>query len=564
MTEQHTPLLAIEGLKVQFSGPRGVVKAVDGFSLTVERGETLAILGESGSGKSVSASVVMNILDMPPGRITAGSVRFEGRDLLRMTPAERRKINGSEIAIIFQDPLAHLNPVYSVGWQIAEVFRIHGRARDATEAREKAIALMERVGIPNARSRADQYPHQFSGGQRQRVMIAMALALSPKLIIADEPTTALDVTVQRQILDLLKDLQREMGMGLILITHDLAVAGLMADRVAIIKDGTIVESGGIRDAFTAPKAAYTRQLLEAIPHVERTRRSGEEGELRPPLLVARDLTKEYQLSRGIVGGSAGTLRAVDRVSFTLREKQTLGIVGESGSGKSTVARLLMRLTDPSSGSVHYRDRNLFSLRGAELLAFRRDVQMVFQDPYGSLNPKMTVADIIAEPLAIHRDILPRAQWRDRVRELLGLVGLKPEHAERYPHQFSGGQRQRIAIARALASEPRIIICDEAVSALDVSIQAQIITLLADLRDKLDLSYIFITHDLPVVRSFADEIMVMKAGAVVEHGRTDDLFLRPRDDYTRKLLSAGEIPAWMQRIETVGHPGAPRAETRNAP
>ena len=564
MTEQHTPLLAIEGLKVQFSGPRGVVNAVDGFSLTVERGETLAILGESGSGKSVSASVVMNILDMPPGRITAGSVRFEGRDLLRMTPAERRKINGSEIAIIFQDPLAHLNPVYSVGWQIAEVFRIHGRARDATEAREKAIALMERVGIPNARSRADQYPHQFSGGQRQRVMIAMALALSPKLIIADEPTTALDVTVQRQILDLLKDLQREMGMGLILITHDLAVAGLMADRVAIIKDGTIVESGGIRDAFTAPKAAYTRQLLEAIPHVERTRRSGEEGELRPPLLVARDLTKEYQLSRGIVGGSAGTLRAVDRVSFTLREKQTLGIVGESGSGKSTVVRLLMRLTDPSSGSVHYRDRNLFSLRGAELLAFRRDVQMVFQDPYGSLNPKMTVADIIAEPLAIHRDILPRAQWRDRVRELLGLVGLKPEHAERYPHQFSGGQRQRIAIARALASEPRIIICDEAVSALDVSIQAQIITLLADLRDKLDLSYIFITHDLPVVRSFADEIMVMKAGAEVEHGRTDDLFLRPRDDYTRKLLSAGKIPAWMQRIETAGHPGIPRAETRTTP
>lgn len=264
MAEPKTPLLAIEGLKVQFSSPRGVVKAVDGINLTVERGETLAILGESGSGKSVSASVVMNILDMPPGRITAGSVRFEGRDLLKMTPAERRKINGSEIAIIFQDPLAHLNPVYSVGWQIAEVFRIHGRARDAAEANEKAIALMERVGISNARSRADQYPHQFSGGQRQRVMIAMALALSPKLIIADEPTTALDVTVQRQILELLKELQREMGMGLILITHDLAVAGLMADRVAIIKDGTIVESGGIREAFTTPKAAHTHQLLAAI------------------------------------------------------------------------------------------------------------------------------------------------------------------------------------------------------------------------------------------------------------------------------------------------------------
>lgn len=554
MTEPHTPLLAIDGLKVQFSGPRGVVNAVDGISLTVERGETLAILGESGSGKSVSASVVMDILDMPPGRITSGSVRFEGRDLLKMTPAERRKINGSEIAIIFQDPLAHLNPVYSVGWQIAEVFRIHRRARNRAEAKEKAIALMERVGIPNGRSRADQYPHQFSGGQRQRVMIAMALALSPKLIIADEPTTALDVTVQRQILELLKDLQREMGMGLILITHDLAVAGLMADRVAIIKDGTIVESGGIREAFTAPKAAYTHQLLAAIPHVEKPRRSVE-NDLRPPLLVARDLSKEYYLSRGLIGGSGGTLRAVDRVSFTLHEKQTLGIVGESGSGKSTIARLLMRLTDPSSGSVHYRDKNLFSLRGPDLLAFRRDVQMVFQDPYGSLNPKMTVADIIAEPLAIHRDILPKAQWRDRVRELLGLVGLKPEHAERYPHQFSGGQRQRIAIARALASEPRIIICDEAVSALDVSIQAQIIALLADLRDKLDLSYIFITHDLPVVRSFADEIMVMKAGAVIEHGRTDDLFLRPRDEYTRKLLSAGQIPAWMQRIDTTEHHGA---------
>ena len=518
-------LLEVQDLSVTFHTVRGPVNAVRNVSWHLDRGEVLAILGESGSGKSVSASAVMDLIDIPPGEIASGRILFEGRDLLTMSHDERRRINGKRIAMIFQDPLSHLNPVYSVGWQIEETMVIHGTSR--ADAQRETVALLRKVGIPDPEGAAAKYPHQFSGGQRQRLMIAMALALRPDVLIADEPTTALDVTVQAQILGLLEQLQAETGMGLLIITHDLGVVAEMADRVVVMNAGEIVETGSATDVYRNPQHPYTQKLIAAAPGKGDMSHGVPEQE---PLLRLTGVKKNY-----------GAFTALNGISFDLMAGETLAVVGESGSGKSTMAKVLLQLEEASGGQAEYKGRDLLTLSPKELFEMRRDIQMVFQDPTQSLNPRMSVYQLISEAWVIHRDILPKDRWKARVAELLEQVGLLAEHMHRYPHQFSGGQRQRIAIARALALEPRIIVCDEAVSALDVSIQAQVIELLDKLRHELGLSYIFIAHDLPVVRDFADRVIVMQAGEIVEQGSVRQIFEAPRMRYTQDLLAASLDP-----------------------
>ena len=519
-------LLEVRNLSVDFHTAAGTVSAVRNVSWHLDRGETLAILGESGSGKSVSASTIMNLIDMPPGEITSGEILFEGRDLLKMTDEQRRELNGCRIAMIFQDPLSHLNPVYTVGWQICEMMTVHDVSGD--EAKLRTLELLRRVGIPNPEAAMGKYPHEFSGGQRQRLMIAMALALKPDILIADEPTTALDVTVQAQVLALLEELQRETGMGLLLITHDLGVVAEIADRVVVMNRGEIVESGDAAEVYRNPKHPYTKRLIDAAPGKGEPRE--EDDRLGDPLLRVDRLQQHY-----------GAFHALKGASFSIMPGETVAIVGESGSGKSTMARAILRLDEPSGGKVVWKGRDLLQMTPKELFAIRRDIQMVFQDPTQSLNPRMTVYQIISEAWVVHPSILPKARWKERVAELLVQVGLQPDMARRYPHQFSGGQRQRIAIARALALEPKLIICDEAVSALDVSIQAQVIELLDGLRRDLGLSYLFIAHDLPVVRDFADRVIVMKSGEIVEEGHVAQIFDAPRMPYTKALLAASLDP-----------------------
>ena len=519
-------LLEVRNLSVDFHTAQGTVHAVRDVSWHLDRGETLAILGESGSGKSVSASAIMNLIDCPPGEIVSGELLFDGQDLLKMTDDQRRDLNGRRIAMIFQDPLSHLNPVYTVGFQIAEIMTAHGTPKE--QARARALELMERVGIPNAADKIDSYPHEFSGGQRQRLMIAMALGMKPDILIADEPTTALDVTVQAQILELLEELQAETKMGLLLITHDLGVVAEVADRVVVMNSGEIVETGTASDVYHNPSHPYTKQLIGAVPGT---------GDMAEPL----DTGIKPILEINRLGKKYGAFTALQDASLTVLPGETVAIVGESGSGKSTLAKTLLRLEDATSGEALYEGRDLVTMDANELFALRREIQMVFQDPTQSLNPRMSVYDIISEAFVIHPEILPKEKWTARVQELLEQVGLNASHMYRYPHQFSGGQRQRIAIARALALEPKLIVCDEAVSALDVSIQAQVITLLNKLQDDLGLSYLFIAHDLPLVRDFAHRVVVMQGGRIVEQGPVAQIFDAPRETYTRNLLAASLHP-----------------------
>ena len=514
-------LLEVSDLSVIFHTVTGDVRAVNKVNWHLDKGEVLAILGESGSGKSVSASAIVDLIDMPPGEVISGEIWFKGNNLLAMPTSKRREINGKNIAVIFQDPLSHLNPVYTVGWQIEEALKVH--ATDSQTAHQEMFNLLEKVGIPYPHEAAKKYPHQFSGGQRQRVMIAMALALRPDVLIADEPTTALDVTVQAQILDLLVSLQKETGMALLIITHDLGVVAEVADRVIVMQNGEVVESGSVREVYFNPSHAYTKQLIKAAPG---------KGKISPGIKHSAPLLSMLSIYK-----SFGKFQALKNINFDLNAGETIAIVGESGSGKSTTAKVLLRLEAADSGQVLYQGQNILALSDQELLSKRRDIQMVFQDPSQSLNPRMTVFELISEAWIIHPDILDKSEWPARVAKLLEQVGLSAEHKERYPHQFSGGQRQRIAIARALALEPKIIICDEAVSALDVSVQAQVISLLKKLKKDLGLSYIFIAHDLPVVRDFADRVIVMKDGQIVETGLIKDIFENPKQTYTQDLLSA---------------------------
>ena len=524
MSNSNKSLLKVNNLSVSFDTTEGSFDAVKAVNFDLEKGETLAIIGESGSGKSVTASVIMGILTCPPGKVKSGEVFLNEVDILKLADVDRRKLMGSKVAIIFQDTLSHLNPVFSVGSQIAECFEVH-KNLSKKESWKRAVKLLERVRIPNPSKRAKDFPHQFSGGQRQRVMIAMALALEPDIIIADEPTTALDVTIQAKILELLGELRDERNMGLILITHDLAIAAEISDKVIVLNEGEIVEKGITSDVFINPSHAYTKQLMNSIPGKTTKQKKKKLKKFFDPILEIKNISKFYDTI------------ACDDVSFNLFPNEVLGIVGESGSGKTTISNLILRLASPSKGEILYHGKNILNFNKKDLFNFRRKVQVVFQDPYASLNPTMNVHEIISEPWEIHSDFLQKNMYAERVSELLTSVGLQPDDSIKFPHQFSGGQRQRIAIARALALNPEIIICDEAVSALDVSIQAQIIKLLLDLRNKFSLSYIFIAHDLPVVKDLADRVIVMKSGKIIEQGNVDDVFNYPKEKYTKDLLRA---------------------------
>ncbi|WP_338012416.1 ABC transporter ATP-binding protein [Bordetella sp. H567] len=586
-----SPLLSLRGVSVDFPTEDGVFRAVDQLDFDVYPGRTLAIVGESGSGKSVTSMAIMRLTDYTGGRIAAGSILLRDKagreiDLTRVPEDDMRAIRGNDVAMIFQEPMTSLNPVFTVGDQVTEAIILHQRLSRAA-AREAARALLEKVRLPDAAQMLDRYPHQLSGGMRQRVMIAMALSCRPRLLIADEPTTALDVTIQAQILNTIRELQRDLGTAVIFITHDMGVVAEMADDVVVMLRGRKVEQGPVERLFRTPEHPYTRALLAAVPRLgSMTGRDLpvrtphvvlEEGGLREvgsthlqdtadygrPLLSARGLTTRFDVGRGFLGRVTHRVHAVESVNFDIYPGETLALVGESGSGKSTIGKTLQQLIAPTSGQVLYQGQDVFTMDAAGRRRLRQQIQYIFQDPYASLDPRKTVGFSIAEPIVTHGLAHGEQAIAARVAQLLEQVGLRPEHARRYPHEFSGGQRQRVCIARALASDPSLIIADESVSALDVSIQAQILNLLMDLQKDRRLSYLFITHDMAVVEKVSHRVAVMYLGQIVEMGRRRDVFETPRHPYTRKLLAAvpvaepgrhidttlltGEIPSAVRRV-----------------
>jgi len=522
-------LLDVRDLSVAFGG--GKMIAADRVSFRIGKGETVALVGESGSGKTVSALSILRLLQYPAASHPSGEVWFEGRDLLKLKPSQLRSVRGDRISMIFQEPMTSLNPLHTIERQVGEVLRVHRRMNDNV-VRTRVLELLHKVGIRDPEKRLDAYPHQLSGGQRQRVMIAMALANEPELLIADEPTTALDVTIQAQILELLRDLQREMGMAMLLITHDLGIVRKMAERVYIMRRGKIVEDGQTERIFTDPHHEYTKQLLAAepkgLPPVA--------DDTAPVVLETDDLKVWFPIKRGLMRRTVDYVKAVDGLSLKLRKGQTLGVVGESGSGKTTLGLAILRLIS-SQGPIVYMGKRIDGLTTREMRPLRKEMQIVFQDPYGALSPRLSVGQIIEEGLVIQNPELTYDQRRERVSAALKEVGLDPEAQDRYPHEFSGGQRQRIAIARATVLQPKFIMLDEPTSALDMSVQAQIVDLLRDLQKKRDLAYLFISHDLKVIRALCNYVIVMRNGKVVEEGPAADVFAHPREDYTKALLAA---------------------------
>ncbi|NBJ10824.1 ABC transporter ATP-binding protein [Microvirga arsenatis] len=523
------PVLSVRNLHVRFRTGDGILHAVKGIDLDINPGETVAIVGESGSGKSQTMMSVMGLL--ASNGWAEGSVKYRGEELVGLSPDRLNHYRGSKLTMIFQEPMTSLDPLYRIGDQLALPLTTHGGLGKAA-ARKRAIELLELVRIPDPARRIDAYPHELSGGQRQRVMIAMALANNPDVLIADEPTTALDVTVQARILELLADLQKRLGMSIVFITHDLGVVRRFADRTYVMKRGEVVESGQTADLFAAPKHPYTRMLIDAEPAGRKEPVAAD----APVILDARNIKVEFALQKTLFGKTTHVLRAVDDVSLRVRAGETVGVVGESGSGKSTLGRAILRL-QPASGLVRFEDRNLMPLDRRGMRPLRRHLQLVFQDPFGSLSPRMTAGEIVTEGLLVHEPSISRKERDRRAAQAFEEVQLDPAWRNRFPHEFSGGQRQRIAIARAMILHPKLVVLDEPTSALDRSVQKEIVELLRSLQKAHGLAYVFISHDLAVVRALSDEIMVMKSGQVVERGTAEEIFDRPREEYTRDLIAA---------------------------
>ena len=558
-------LLSVKNLTVEFSTPEGVVRAVNNVSFDVPRGKTVGLVGESGSGKSVTSLAAMRLIPNPPGKITGGEIIFQGKDLVNASEAEMRNIRGKDIAMIFQEPMTSLNPVFKVGDQISETLMLH-MGMNKKEAWDRSVELLEQVGIPDPARSAHKYPHEMSGGQKQRVMIAMAISCEPKLLICDEPTTALDVTIQKQVLELMFDLQKKYNMGMLFITHDLGVIADIADDVVVMYRSNLVEKSTTKEIFTNPQHPYTKGLLACRPALDANperlltvsdfmdvegnqldvseekmkkvvKKYKVDEEKNPYLLEVNDLHVHFPIKGGFFGRTVEHFKAVNGASFKLRKGKTLGLVGESGCGKTTLGRAILRLIEPTAGQVIYDGIDITKLNKKQLKEMRSRVQIIFQDPYSSLNPRMTIEEILLEPMMLHNIGANKAEKIEKAKWLMEKVGLFPEQLSRYPHEFSGGQRQRICIARALAVSPEFIICDESVSALDVSVQAQVLNLLLDLQEEFGLTYIFISHDLSVVNFISDKVAVMNKGQFEEIDTANEIYLSPKKDYTKALLSA---------------------------